>query len=580
MTRTSEADLATFRQLLSARVTANQAVYTRNPVLWLRSKGEEVWSKQQEIMESVRDNRYTAVHSAHDLGKSFIASRLIAWWIDTHPPGSAFVVSTAPSSAQVSAIMWREVTRIHKSADLPGKINRAGYPQWLIDGELVGYGRKPADYEQSAFQGIHAEFVLIVIDEACGVAQHLFDAVDSLATNENARVLAIGNPDDPGSHFAKVCKPDQGWNVIHLDGLRSPNMSYDRVVGPDPENPKWPLLATLMEAENIPYSTEEIPDRMRPMLINEQWIEERIARWANMPLHQIQTIEDTWGHDEAMDKVRVAAAGSSLFTSKVRGIFPESATDGVIPLGWVQRAIERWRDQRGNRDLSDAGDFRLGIDVAREGDDETVFAHRYGSYVERLERFRISDSTVLADRAAASLQEPRSAAIVDVIGIGAGLYDILRRKRNDGLIIASTIPFNAAARTSGRRDKLGQFKFLNDRAAAWWNMREMLDPAYGSNVALPDDEQLIEELIAPTFGFNVGGTLKIEEKAEIKRRIGRSTDAADAVIHAFWMGSGYDQPDFVPYGKPRGSGQMYEYEGFENAFDDTMGPIVYDFDEV
>jgi hypothetical protein len=64
------------------------------------------------------------------------------------------------------------------------------------DKELVAFGRKPADHDQAAFQGIHALNPLIVIDEACGVPKSIFDAVDALATNSNARVLAIRNPDD------------------------------------------------------------------------------------------------------------------------------------------------------------------------------------------------------------------------------------------------------------------------------------------------------------------------------------------------------------------------------------------------
>jgi hypothetical protein len=50
----------------------------------------------------------------------------------------------------------------------------------------------------SAFQGVHARYVLVFIDEAGGVPKTIFDAVDSVATNVYARVLAIGNPDDPG----------------------------------------------------------------------------------------------------------------------------------------------------------------------------------------------------------------------------------------------------------------------------------------------------------------------------------------------------------------------------------------------
>lgn len=567
-------DMQTFKAMLAARLSANSDVFKRDPVAWIRSNGEEVWSRQAEIMQSVRDNRYTAVHAAHDLGKSFIASRAIAWWISVHPPGSAFVVSTAPSSAQVAAIMWREVTKIHRTADLVGKITRAGYPQWYIDGELVGYGRKPADYEQSAFQGIHAEHVLVIIDEACGVAEHLYNAVDALLTNENARVLAIGNPDDAGSHFAKVCQPNSGWNVIHLDGLRSPNINYERVVGPDPENPKYPLLAALMEATKTPYSTEEVPDYIRPMLVNEQWIEERIHRWCNFSVQQMQQIEDTFGREEVLKKILSATEGSPLFTAKVRGEFATSASDGVIPLGWVMRAIDRWRDQTDNPDLRTPGDFVLGVDVARTGDDETCFAHRNGSYVSKIEHMRITDTTEVAARAAAYLHEPRSKAVVDVIGIGAGVYDLLRLMKATARIEATPVPFNAAAR-SPRKDKLGQFKFLNDRAAAWWNMRQQLDPAFGSNIALPDDEAMLEELIAPTFDFNVGGTLKIESKDDIRRKIGRSTDSADALIASFWTTTQQNLPEDIDEAKIRSGVKVIPYEGiegegFEEAFSDTM----------
>lgn len=569
-------DQATIEAGVLALLQQNDVVYRRHPVKWVRSNDEEVWSQQENILNSVRDNRYTAVHSAHDLGKSFIASRIIAWWIDTHPPGTAFVVSTAPSAAQVSAIMWREVSKIHKKAKLGGNINRAGYPQWYLGGELVGYGRKPADYEQSAFQGIHAEYVLVVIDEACGVNQNLYDAVDALATNENARVLAIGNPDDPSSHFAKVCQPGSGWHVIHLDGLRSPNITEARVIGPDPENPKFPLLAALMEAEGIPYSTEKVPDNIRPLLVNERWIEERIQRWAGMSREQMEHIEHSLGHDVLLERLRSMTASSAIFTAKVRGVFPTSASEAaVIPLGWVQQAMNRWRDLKNGG--HEPGDFVLGVDVARSGDDETVFAHRYGSLVRRLERLRVEDTMEVADRAAAHLKEPRSTVVVDVIGIGAGVYDALRRYKNEGKTEAAAIPFNAAGRTQGRMDQIGQFKFLNDRAAAWWNLRELLDPSKGSNIALPDDERLMEELIAPKYDFNVGGTLKIESKDDIKKRIGRSTDSADAVVAAFWVGGGMQFADAELYSEARGNAGVIRYDGFENEWSDTLGDVNFDF---
>ena len=167
--------------------------------------GEELWSKQREIAEAVREHRHVAVRSAHDTGKSFIASRLAAWWLSVHAPGEAFVVTTAPTFAQVRAILWREIHRAHQRGKLPGRVNQT---EWWIDGEIVAYGRKPADYDDHAFQGIHARYVLVILDEACGIPSSLWTAVETLATNEHSRVLAIGNPDSPLSQFKRVCEED------------------------------------------------------------------------------------------------------------------------------------------------------------------------------------------------------------------------------------------------------------------------------------------------------------------------------------------------------------------------------------
>lgn len=548
--------------------------WTTDPTGWIEKHGENVWSQQRKILESVRDHRYTAVHSAHDLGKSFIASRIIAWWISTHPIGEAFVVSTAPTAAQVSAIMWREVGKFHSKAQLDGRVLTAGYPQWKVGNELIGYGRKPADYEQSAFQGIHARYVLVVIDEACGVNANLFNAVDALATNEFARVVAIGNPDDPGSHFAKVCSPDQGWNVIHLDALRSPNFTKAEVIGHRSAgfgyaNPRYPLVRALMEAEGIPYSQEHIPEYMRPMLVHPNWVEERLMRWCGIKPQAARLMD----FDALKAHVQSRAAGSALFTSKVRGLFPTSASEGIVPLGWVQLAINRWHDlmddPRDSRALSlrahKPGPFTLGIDVARSGDDETVFTHRYGSFVARQDVAHITDTMEIVTQASAHLHEPGSLAVIDVIGIGSGVYDRLRQMKAQGLIAGTPIPFNAAGQDH-RQDKLGQFRFRNNRAAAWWHFRELLDPAFGSVVALPDDDLLVEELTSVKFDHFVGGIMRVESKDDIKKRLGRSTDRADSLIQAFWVEGMSAKLDFNEWSDKGGS--VIRYEGYD-PFTDT-----------
>lgn len=198
--------------------------WVQKPVDWVEERitGYTVWSKQREIMASVRDNRKTAVRSCHGIGKSWTAALVACWWLDCHPPGEAFVVTTAPTGAQVRAILWRYIRRIHKRGQLPGRVNQV---EWLIDDELVAFGRKPADHDEAAFQGIHARYVLVIIDEACGIPEDLWIAADALTTNPDSRLFAIGNPDNPASHFRKVCMDGSGWNTIGISAFESPNFT-------------------------------------------------------------------------------------------------------------------------------------------------------------------------------------------------------------------------------------------------------------------------------------------------------------------------------------------------------------------
>ena len=92
--------------------------------------------------------------------------------------------------------------------------------------------------------------MLVVIDEGSGVPRLLYDAVDSLATNRLARVLAIGNPDDPASQFANICKPGSGWNVIPISVFDTPA-----------------------------FTGESVPEALLDLLPSAEWVEERKARW-------------------------------------------------------------------------------------------------------------------------------------------------------------------------------------------------------------------------------------------------------------------------------------------------------------
>jgi hypothetical protein len=350
--------------MLAADRLGRPALEATDPVAWVTRRLEEhVWSKQAEILRSVRDNRRTAVPSCHGAGKSFIAARAAAWWLEVHEPGEAFVVTTAPSWPQVRAILWREINRAHRKGHLRGTVNQT---EWWVDGEIVAFGRKPSDYSPEAFQGIHAAAVLVVIDEACGVPKALYDAADTLVTNEASRILAIGNPDDPSSEFATLCRPSSGWNVIRIRAADTPNLSG-----------------------------EAVPDKLHELLISKLWVEEKAISWG---------------------------VGSPLYMAKIDGEFPENAEDTVIPLGFIRAC------QREDRPAASGEPVELGVDVGGGGD-ETVIYERRGSGIGKRWSDHGIDSEVVVDKVMVALAESKATKVkVDTIGIGWGVAGSLERR--------------------------------------------------------------------------------------------------------------------------------------------------------
>jgi hypothetical protein len=207
----------------------------------------------------------------------------------------------------------------------------------------------------------------------------------------------------------------------------------------------------------------------------------------------------------------------------------------VIPTEWVRLAQKRWTDNPPVY-TDEHGITRpvpmttVGVDVARGGKDKTVLAKRYGQWVAPLERHPGSETPngpLVAALVESALTGQGQAQInVDVLGVGTSVYDIL----------AGAHPYTCwgvnFAEGSDKRDRSGRLGMINTRAAAYWGMRERLDPALGENIALPPDNELLADLCSPRWALRAQGIV-VEQKEEIIKRIGRSPDAGDAVVLSF-----------------------------------------------
>lgn len=430
-----------------------------DPVAWAQARGVELWSKQREILDRlVHDD--VAVHSCHNAGKSYTAANAAAWWLDAHRPGTAFVVTSAPTGDQVKGILWREIGRAHRRLQLPGRVNLT---EWYIGNELVGFGRKPNDYEPTAFQGIHAEYVLVILDEACGIPRQLWDAAQSLTSNDASRILAIGNPDDPTSYFATACASG-AYQVVHISAFDTPN-----------------------------FTGEPVGDVAARSLLSPAWVDKR---------------RQEWGED------------SPVYISKVLGQFPEETTDGVVPYAWAERC-RRVEQQP-------AGEIELGLDVSGGGADRTVVWARQGPRALGKWEWRgITDPKVLGEHVLDVIQQTEASLIkIDSIGVGwavGGMLDIWHEQGEHRCVV---VPVNVALAADDDQH------FLNLRAELWWAAREA-SRTETWDLSVLDDDDMAELCAVKYHTINPRQRIQVESKEQLKKRLGKSPDSADALLLAF-----------------------------------------------
>lgn len=164
----------------------------------------------------------------------------------------------------------------------------------------------------------------------------------------------------------------------------------------------------------------------------------------------------------------------------------------------------------------------IGLDIARYGSDKTSFCFRRGRWCQRFETFNHLDNVEVADKATFFIRQYQPQRVfMDIGGQGAGVYDILK-DRGFGEIIRG-IYFGAKA--------INNERYFNRRAEMWDGLNLWLKSE--PPVQLPYDEELFEELAALNKKYDRYGRLQLEEKDELKKRIGRSPDKGDALALTF-----------------------------------------------
>ncbi len=204
----------------------------------------------------------------------------------------------------------------------------------------------------------------------------------------------------------------------------------------------------------------------------------------------------------------------------------------VIPTEWVRMSMRKWSE---SGKLNDQGAPKrmtcAALDVALGGADSLCLAKRYDNWVDRLHlkagrELKTGDDII--GTVVPRLESFHMPLVIDVLATAGGTAVTAFRQALPSLAVMAC---NFGLRTSHFRDHSGKLEMANIRAECYWRLREALDPSLahkGPRLILPDDPELLSELCAVRWK-PVSGKVQCEEKKDIKLRLGRSPDRADAV---------------------------------------------------
>lgn len=482
------------RERLS-RYWGEPAAFARDMISW--NPGEGLSPYQEEALNSLFEYKRYTIRGPHGLGKTMMAAIAIHWFSLTRDGLDWKAPTTASVWRQLSKFLWPEIHKWSRRL----RWYEIGRSQYREQQELLALSLKLQTGEAFAvasdtpaqIEGAHADHLFYLFDEAKTIPDATFDAAEGAFSGtalegHEALALATSTPGETHGRFFAIHVRQAGF-------------------------------------EDWTTRHVTLPEAVKAGRISQVWADARKRQWGEQ---------------------------SPIYKNRVLGEFAQDESNSLIPLAWVEAANVRWAEWRDQQVVMVTKPITaIGADIARSGSDRTVLALRQKNIIIECRSYVKQSLMETTGRISGPLKRYGGVAVVDVIGVGAGVLDRLRELK------LPAVGFNAASGVVKDRwgekikDCSGELEFANLRAASWWHLRELLDPdlPYGP-IALPPDDELIGELTTPRWMVTSSGKILIESKDDLKKpeRLGRSPDYADAVVQAFALELIHDEVGYDVWG--------------------------------
>ena len=436
-----------------------------------RSKGEALTAEETKVIDKIGITIRSGKGPGKDAWLSWVCWWfLMLWRVDNDPPK---LVVTGPSAKQIRDVFWSEMSLWKSKSAIPGLFRffeqqaeiiygKEDKRNWFLSARVCNV-KGDATEQAGALGGLHAPYMLLAGDESSDLPYGVFTALEGTLTGVCNILILVGNM------------------------LRTSGYFYDSHFNPK-SSPYWVKRQWNTELSNL----------------------DDVSKGKTNLKGSIERLAAKYGSD------------SNFYRINVLGEPPSTDLDSLIPYEWVRDASMR------DIEADQYDRLVIGVDVARSGDDKSIMLFRRGPVVEEIQEYRKIDTMELTGWIMSEIQERPDvhSVYVDIIGIGAGVYDRLNEMRptsggNPVLIFGVNVAEQAA--------QSDIFPRLRDEL--WWRVREKFEKRI---IKIPEDDELIGELSTIRWAPVSEGRRKVEGKPDMKRRGLQSPNKADALCLSYY----------------------------------------------
>jgi hypothetical protein len=453
-----------------------RAHWRQDPVRYTRERLglPPTWQQEAMLRAMVPEGAKVSVRAGHGIGKSSTLAAVIWWFLET--VDFAKIPCTGPSSHQLRDVLWSELSKWRRSADATSQA-RGDHPRFWLSKLFESttervYDRSAVDewFAVARTSSKERPEALSGFHGAPGALLFILEEASGIL--EQTFETAEGSLSSQGSRVFMVGNPTRTSGTFAASHKQH----------------RGEFTALHFRSQDSPLVDPEY----RPRLVRK------------------------FGEDSNV--VRVRADGE----------FPKQDDDVLISLELTEAALQR--------DPSPGiGPRRLGVDVARYGDDRSTLVLRHGHVVERIAIYAKLGTMELVGHIVQAVQDWQIDELyIDIIGVGAGVYDRLQELVSEGTLTIPVYGVNVAEAAPERRevDEDAQGRTLRDHL--WllvWRWLRLDAPVFAADREACED--LAGELSTVRYAPDSNGRLVIESKDAMKARHLRSPDLADGLIVTF-----------------------------------------------